>query len=61
MVYGTKVWGIFLSYDVVSGSEIMSCIKIDRPLVVYRFSGTLLTPHIYGNTLLFLHQKMRFK
>ena len=26
-----------LSYDVASGSEIMPCNKIDKPLVVYRF------------------------
>ena len=26
-----------LSYDVAPGSEIMPCIKIDKPLVVYRF------------------------
>ena len=31
---------ILLSYDVASGSEITPCIKIDIPLVVYRFSGT---------------------
>ena len=30
---------IFLLYDVASGSEITSCNKIDKPLVVYRFSG----------------------
>ena len=28
----------FLSYDVASESEILPCIKIDKPLVVYRFS-----------------------
>ena len=27
----------FLSYAVESESEIMPCIKIDKPLVVYRF------------------------
>ena len=26
-------------YDVASGSRIMPCIKIDEPLMVYRFSG----------------------
>ena len=26
-----------LSYDVMSGSDIMPCIKIDKPLVIYRF------------------------
>ena len=28
-----------LSYDVAPESEITLCIKIDQPLVVYRFSG----------------------
>ena len=32
-----------LSYDVASGSEIMSCNKINKPLVVYRFSGNVMT------------------
>ena len=32
-----------LSYDVASGSEIMPCNKIDKPLVVYRFSGNVMT------------------
>ena len=32
-----------LSYDVSSGSEIMSCNKIDKPLVVYRFLGNVMT------------------
>ena len=32
-----------LSYNVASGSEIMSCNKIDKPLVVYRFLGNVLT------------------
>ena len=31
-----------LSYDVASGSEITPCNKIDKPLVVYRFSGNVL-------------------
>ena len=30
----------YLSYDVVSGSEITPC---DKPLVVYRFLGNVLT------------------
>ena len=29
-----------LSYDVASECELMPCIKIDKPLVVYRFSET---------------------
>ena len=28
-----------LSHDVASGSDIMSCNKIDKPLLVYRFSN----------------------
>ena len=34
---------IYLSYDVVSGSEITPCNKIDKPLVVYRFTGNVMT------------------
>ena len=32
-----------LSYDVESGSEITPCNKIDKPLVVYRFTGNVMT------------------
>ena len=32
-----------LSYDVASGSDITPCNKIDKPLVVYRFTGNVLT------------------
>ena len=32
-----------LSYDVASGSEITPCNKIDKPLVVYRFMGNIMT------------------
>ena len=32
-----------LSYDVASGSEITPCNKICKPLVVYRFSGKVMT------------------
>ena len=35
---------ICLSYDVASGSEITSYNKIDKLLVVYRFSGNVMTP-----------------
>ena len=31
-----------LSYDVASGSEITPCNKIDKPLVVYRFTGNVM-------------------
>ena len=33
----------FLSNDVASGSEITPCNKIGKPLVVYRFSGNVVT------------------
>ena len=32
-----------LSYDVASGSEITPCNKIDKSLVVYKFTGNLMT------------------
>ena len=32
-----------LSYDVASGNEITPCNKIDKPLVVYRFTGNVMT------------------
>ena len=32
-----------LSHDVASGSEITPCIKIDKPQVVYRFTGNVMT------------------
>ena len=32
-----------LSYDVASGSEITPCNKVDKPLVVYRFTGNVMT------------------
>ena len=34
---------LVLSYDVTPGSEIMLCNKIDKPKVVYRFSGNVMT------------------
>ena len=39
-----------LSYEVASGSEIMPCNKIDKPLVVYRSSGNVMM----SITMLFL-------
>ena len=33
----------YLSYEVASGSEIMLCNKINKPLVVYRFTGNVMT------------------
>ena len=32
-----------LSHDVASGSEITPCNKIDKALVVYRFTGNVMT------------------
>ena len=34
---------LHLSYDVASGSEITPCNKINKPLVVYRFTGNVMT------------------
>ena len=39
----SKVQYFCLSYDVASGSEITSCNKIGKPLVVYRFTGNVMT------------------
>ena len=33
----------YLSYDVASGSEITPCNKICKPIVVYRFTGNVMT------------------
>ena len=33
----------YLSHDVASGSEITPCNKINKPLVVYRFMGKVMT------------------
>ena len=50
-----------LSYDVEPGSEIKPCIKIDKPLVVYRFTGNVMTSitiNVYNDTIsTFLRQK----
>ena len=37
------VGDLVLSYDVASGCEVTSCNKICKPLVVYRFSGNVMT------------------
>ena len=34
---------MFLSYDVAPGSEITPCNKIDKPIVIYRFTGNVMT------------------
>ena len=50
-----------LSYGVASGSEITPCNNIDKPLVVYRFSGNVMTSittlRKNYNTITFLRQK----
>ena len=33
---------LVLSHDVLSGRDITSSIKMDKPLVVYRFSGNVM-------------------
>ena len=38
------IFTIYLSYDVASGSEITPCNKMYKPLVVYRFTGNVMTP-----------------
>ena len=40
LIYSRKS---ILSYNVASGSVITPCNKIDKPLVVYRFSGMVMT------------------
>ena len=40
---GSHIVDPLLSYDVASGSEITPRNKIDKPLVVYRFSGNVMT------------------
>ena len=40
---GLKVEDSLLSYDVAFGSEITPCNKMDKPRVVYRFTGKVMT------------------
>ena len=40
---GDMVKENLLSYDVAPRSEITPCNKIDKPLVVYRFTGNVMT------------------
>ena len=42
-LFQRRVIEINLSYDVASGSEITPCNKICKPIVVYRFSGNVMT------------------
>ena len=50
-----------LSYDEASGSEITPCNKIDKPLVVYRFTENVMTSITTllhnGNIITFLHRQ----
>ena len=43
MLYSKQVNKTKLSYDVASESEITPCNKINKPLVVYRFTGNVMT------------------
>ena len=43
MVFRTVGVKATLSNDVVSGTERTSCNKIDKPLVVYKFTGNIMT------------------
>ena len=53
----------YLSYEVGSRSDIKPCNKIDKPLVVYRFSGNIMTSittlhtHCNDKIIMFLRQK----
>ena len=42
--YNLWAWSMYshLSYDIASGSEITSCNKIAKPLVVYTFTGNVM-------------------
>ena len=41
--HSAKILYFLLSHDVASGKDITPCNKIDKPLVVYRFSGNVMT------------------
>ena len=41
MLYGSDTNAEYLSYDVMSGSDVTSCIEIDKPLVLYIFSNII--------------------
>ena len=43
LVYKILVYKCNLTYDVASESEITPCNKIDKPLVVYRFTENVMT------------------
>ena len=51
----------YLTYDFASECEITPYIKIDKPLVVYRFSGNVMKCHTYCKTLTFSRQNYDFK
>ena len=53
---------VILSHDVASGSEITPCNIIDKPLVVYRFSGNVTLRCIYNDKIItFFTAEMRFQ
>ena len=63
--YFVKTIKLCLSNDVASGSEITSCNTIDKPLVVYRLSGEVMTSittwHTNWQNYNFFRQKWDFK
>ena len=62
--FQVTVFYLSLSYAVTSGSEIMSCIKSDKPLVVYGFCNVMSGgPYcVYnGKIMVFSRQNRDFK
>ena len=41
--YRVNHYNFYLSHDIASESDRTPCIKIDKPLVVYRFTGNVMT------------------
>ena len=57
-----SIFYYFLSHDVASGSDITPCNRIDKPLVVHRFSGNVIIASIItlrkrGEILTFSREK----
>ena len=42
LIYDGQIYQIHLLYDIASGNEITPCNRIDKPLVVYRFTGNVM-------------------
>ena len=53
-----------LSYDVKPGSEITPCNKIDKPLVVYRFTRNVMTSitiNVHNDAISTFTSEMKFQ